>query len=248
MLALTMGAPAPLSPGQQCLTAIRANERAAGIPEHLLAAIARVESGRPDGQGGIAPWPWSINVEGVDHVFETKAAAIAAVTGLEAQGVRSIDVGCMQINLMHHPDAFPSLEYAFDPRPNAVYAAKFLKELFAQSGSWERATALYHSATPGIGEEYQRKVAAALPDEERRQDKPGMIGAPFPGASPFAPQIASTAGALPGPSAIAPGGAHAEARGMVVEANAGGMVLHGLDAYRSRPVPIASRIAIHPAS
>ena len=40
-----------------------------------------------------------------------------------AQGARSIDVGCMQVNLLHHADAFASLEQAFDPVANARYAA-----------------------------------------------------------------------------------------------------------------------------
>ena len=54
---------------------------------------------------------------------------MAAVRAMQANGVRSIDVGCGQINLMYHPDAFPNLELAFDPQANAAYAARFLKAL-----------------------------------------------------------------------------------------------------------------------
>ena len=32
----------------------------------------------------------------------------------------------MQINLMHHPDAFASLDEAFEPGRNVAYGAKFL--------------------------------------------------------------------------------------------------------------------------
>ena len=50
---------------------------------------------------------------------------------VQAQGVRSIDIGCMQVNLMHHPNAFATLDAAFDPLANALYAARFLTELRA---------------------------------------------------------------------------------------------------------------------
>ena len=70
----------------------------------------------------VHPWPWTINAEGQGLFYDTKAQAVAAVRALQARGVRSIDVGCMQVNLMHHPDAFPTLEQAFDPQTNAAYA------------------------------------------------------------------------------------------------------------------------------
>ncbi len=94
------------------------------------------------------PWPWTINVEGEGHIYNSKAEVIAAVRGYQAHGVRSIDVGCMQVNLMYHPDAFASLDQAYDPAANAVYAAHFLNELYATTHNWQQATALYHSATP----------------------------------------------------------------------------------------------------
>lgn len=157
-------------PGLQCRSAIAFTERGGRIPEHLLAAIGRIESGRRDPQSGTwSPWPWTINAEGQGFFYETKAQAIAAVRALQVRGVRSIDVGCMQVNLMHHPDAFATLEQAFDPRANAVYAAKFLNQLFDQTGNWASAAALYHSATPELGAEYQRRVLAAWPEEKKQQ-------------------------------------------------------------------------------
>ncbi len=161
--------PAPAQPWTQCRIAVLAAERSGGIPEHLLAAISRVESGRLDPRtGSPSPWPWTINAEGEGLFYETKAAAVAAVRALQARGVRSIDVGCMQINLMHHPDAFASLEQAFDPEANAVYGARFLNQLHAQTGDWPKAAALYHSATAELGSEYQRRVLAAWPEEKRK--------------------------------------------------------------------------------
>ncbi len=132
------------------------------MPDRLLDAIATVESGRRDPvSGAVYPWPWTINVEGVGHVYETKEAAIAAVQAFQAGGARSIDVGCLQVNLMYHPEAFASLDQAFDPVANAAYGARFLLQLFNQTNAWPRAVAAYHSATPDIGADYARKVIAA---------------------------------------------------------------------------------------
>ncbi len=161
--------PGGVSPGQRCRQAIRTAERASGIPDQLMAAIGRVESGRREADGSVNPWPWSINADGEPHVFDTKAEAVAAVRALQAHGMRSIDVGCMQVNLMHHPDAFASLDQAFDPVANANYAARFLVQLHAQTGAWPTATAWYHSATPELGADYQRKVMAVWPEEKRHQ-------------------------------------------------------------------------------
>ncbi len=145
-----------------CRSAILLAERATRVPDRLLNAIATVESGRRDPISGMVyPWPWVINVEGVGHFYDTKADAVAAVRGFQGQGSRSIDVGCMQVNLMYHPDAFTSLEQAFDPVANAAYAARFLNQLFAQTNAWPRAVAAYHSWTPELGADYARRVLTA---------------------------------------------------------------------------------------
>ncbi len=160
---------AALSPGLLCRAAIAGAEQGQAIPAHLMVAIGRVESGRRDeATGAHNPWPWTANAEGQGYFFDSKAQAVAAVRAMQARGVKSIDVGCMQVNLMHHPDAFPSLEQAFDPPANTAYAARFLRQLFVQSGDWTKAVALYHSATPELSEPYARKVMALLPEETRR--------------------------------------------------------------------------------
>jgi hypothetical protein len=143
-----------------CEAAITGAERTLRLPLRLLGAIADVESGRPDEAGHVRPWPWTIDAEGHGQFFATKQEAIDAVRALQAQGVQSIDVGCMQVNLMYHPNAFASLDEAFDPTANALYAARFLNTLYGMSGSWLQATAAYHSQTPAIGADYQERVMA----------------------------------------------------------------------------------------
>jgi hypothetical protein len=76
----------------------------------------------------MAPWPLTINAEGQGSFFDTKAQVIAAPRALQARGVQSIDVGCMQVNLMHYPYAFANLDQAFNPTANAAYAVRFLND------------------------------------------------------------------------------------------------------------------------
>ena len=145
-----------------CTGAITSAEPNAHLPEHLLLAIGQVESGRPvPGAGTLAPWPWTINVNGVGRIFDTKEQAIAAVREARQGGIQSIDVGCMQINLLYHPQAFATLDDAFDPALNVAYAVHFLRALYSQTGDWGAAVAAYHSATPEIGLAYTRRVADA---------------------------------------------------------------------------------------
>ena len=144
-----------------CLAPIGMVERERRLPEQLLSAIANVESGRPDPvTGRFEPWPWAINVSGTSHFYASKEDAIDAVRLFQAAGVRSIDVGCMQINLLQHPNAFSSLDQAFDPYANVAYGAQFLAALYHQSGTWPEAIAAYHSQTPKIGADYWGRVLA----------------------------------------------------------------------------------------
>ena len=165
----TRGAGPPTDPGQLCRQAIFAAEREHRLPAALLHAIARVESGRADPRTGAGvSWPWTINAQGQGRFFETKEAAIAAVRALQARGVAVIDVGCLQVNLHHHPRAFASLEEAFDPVANARYAGLFLTRLHQSARNWERAAAHYHSQTPERAEAYRLKVLAAWPGMAHR--------------------------------------------------------------------------------
>jgi hypothetical protein len=145
-----------------CRRAIATVEPGSGLPPGLLLAIALVESGRRNpATGRIEPWPWAFNTEGEGRLPPDRAAALAAVRALQARGVRSIDVGCMQVNLAHHPEAFASLEQAFEAEANVRYAARFLLALRARTGDWPQAIANYHSGDDLRGLRYHRRVALA---------------------------------------------------------------------------------------
>ena len=157
-------AASPSAESAGCSSAIQAAERQHRIPARLLHSIGLVESGRAGAAGRpAASWPWTINVAGTGRYLESRSAAVAAVEQARGVGIHSIDVGCMQVNLLHHPSAFASLDQAFDPQVNANYAAAFLASLYRATGSWPAAAEAYHSRTPGLAAEYGRRVMAIWP-------------------------------------------------------------------------------------
>lgn len=138
------------------------------IPRGLLTAIAKVESGRwSEKERQFISWPWVIHANGKGHYFSTKELAIEAVEELQAKGIKNIDVGLMQINLLHHPDAFETLDKAFDPKHNIDYAARFLKTLKQNHQSWQKAVSYYHSASPTYHIPYYKKVLKIWQKEQK---------------------------------------------------------------------------------
>ena len=130
----------PARPIVDCRSAATSFERSAGLPSGLLLAIGQIESGRTDPvTNRTDPWPWATNHAGEGHYFASAQEAIAWVTAQQAIGIRSIDVGCFQVNLHYHPDAFADLTEAFDPAANARYAAALLNRLHEQgeAGRWQ---------------------------------------------------------------------------------------------------------------
>lgn len=150
-------------PSVSCTEAVAAAERRYAIPTGMLFAIGLVESGRTDpASGDRRPFPWTVNANNEDHFFDTKLQAVKWVRAAQARGQASIDVGCLQVNLFFHPQAFASLEEAFEPSKNVDYAARFLVALKSRTGDWTSAIGQYHSQTPALALPYRNKVALAM--------------------------------------------------------------------------------------
>ena len=223
--------------GHLCRAAITEAERSANVPRGLLQAIGRVESGRRDPETGqFAPWPWTTNAEGEGKYFPTREAAIAHVRQLQARGVRIIDVGCMQVNLHHHPNAFASLEQAFDPLINARYAARFLSELNGGRADWRQAAGHYHSQTPERAGPYREKVLAAW---EREARNAGDSSAEAMALARLRAGWGSVALASAGGMSLSNRADRAQV--IPLPGGGGGSPGRGLDAYRSAPIQAISR-------
>ncbi len=230
IFATAPGAPARASGADPCREAIASVEPGSGLPPGLLEAIALVESGRPDPRGGVSPWPWASNAAGTGRFHATRAEAVGAVAALRAQGVRSVDVGCMQVNLHHHPAAFASLEDAFDPLANVRYAAGFLAELHRRAGGdWARAIGWYHSTTPNRAAAYRARVLAGFESPPGASPpaggvvvhRPQAFALPAPSAAWWAPAslpAPALAARLPTPALVVPRPAAVESGRMSPEA------------------------------
>lgn len=154
---------------ETCRTATATTEKSLRLPKRLLNAISLAETGRWHAKNReIIAWPWTVYSEGRGRYLPSKAAAIAEVKKLKAKGVKNIDVGCMQVNLHWHPNAFKSLEQAFDPAINASYAGNLLKKLRSESRSWNLAVAHYHSRTKKYNVPYKKKVLKLWQDDRRK--------------------------------------------------------------------------------
>ncbi len=153
-----------------CAAHVAHYEKHHRIPAGLLHAISKVESGRRDNTGRVVAWPWTVNAKGKGYYFPSKEAAIAAVRALQFKGIKSIDVGCMQVNLYHHPHAFKTLNDAFDVEKNVAYAASFLTSLKVEHASWSAAVSHYHSANPMYHIPYRKNVLAVWNRDRKTGD------------------------------------------------------------------------------
>jgi hypothetical protein len=144
-----------------CREAIERAEKEEGIPKGLLASIAQVESSRLDAAGRRRPWPWTVDIDGAGYFYSTRKQAVDSTRRALKRGATAVDVGCLQVDLEQHPDAFRTLEEGFDPMVNAQYAAQFLRQLQARSHDWTLAVGFYHSKTTSLAISYRKLVAAA---------------------------------------------------------------------------------------
>ncbi|MEM0944334.1 MAG: lytic transglycosylase domain-containing protein [Pseudomonadota bacterium] len=183
LLALALGgqALAAPDPAALCDQAAAAASARHGVPLDVMRAITRTETGRSRG-GVFSPWPWTVNMEGAGYWFDSQADALAFAKTHHARGARSFDVGCFQINYRWHGEAFEGVPAMFDPAQNADYAARFLSDLYAETGAWEKAAGHYHSRTPDLAKRYRARFA-----EIRADLGPVAAEPPLPPTTPARP-------------------------------------------------------------
>jgi len=145
-----------------CIIATKKYEDVYGIPNNLLLSMSLTESGRRIKNGEFVSWPWTINKKGKGKFFDNKITAINYVEKYTKKGKKNIDLGCMQVNYMYHPNAFNNFYEAFNPDKNVEWAAVMLKSLYNKFGSWESAVGYYHSYRNSKRKKYSKKVFNTL--------------------------------------------------------------------------------------
>lgn len=145
-----------------CIIAAKKYEEKYNIPDGLLLSMSLTESGKKINGGEFISWPWTINRKGKGKFFKNKMIAINYVKNYVNNGKKNIDIGCMQVNHMYHPNAFSNFYEAFDPDKNVEWAANTLISLYSKFGSWKDAVGYYHSYRKSKRKKYSAKVFNTL--------------------------------------------------------------------------------------
>lgn len=180
---------AALDEAMLCNSAAVTASTRANMPPEVLLALTLVETGRSRG-GEFKPWPWTVNMEGKGYWFDTRIEAVRFVTDSYANGARSFDVGCFQINHRWHGEAFTSFDQMFDPVDNAIYASEFMTSLYNEGGSWSWAAGAYHSRTTSLAAKYRERyerIVANLPSTSRDIELPIVVASATPRTSSWSP-------------------------------------------------------------
>ncbi len=156
LIVLLSGSPSLANATNVCDKSIELAARSTTVPIDILYKIARLESGRyVDGQ--FVSWPWSLNNAGESYFLDNFEESLEALVSLRDSGETNVDIGCMQLNLRWHGNAFDELSAMLSPLGNVAYASSYLEKLFAETGSWEQAIKYYHSRNSKFNEVYFSK-------------------------------------------------------------------------------------------
>ena len=120
------------------------------IPTVILYAVALTESATKIKKskikpGHYKPWPWTLNVSGVPRRYQTRKAAYKGLMYFLQQGVKSVDIGIMQINWRYHHKELGTPWQALEPIHNTRTGARILRDEYKISGEWKQAIGRYHS-------------------------------------------------------------------------------------------------------
>ena len=144
------------SDSRLCDESIEIVDASSFVPREVLYKIARLESGRRI-DGRHVSWPWSLNNGGKGYFLKDRATALSILAHLKAQGETNVDIGCMQLNIRWHADFFDSFQQMMNPLDNVRYAARYLEQLYKETGSWEQAVKFYHSRNAKFNTVYYAK-------------------------------------------------------------------------------------------
>lgn len=127
---------------RNCRDLILEAEKRNNIPTGLLLAVAMTESGMK-GQ----PNPLALNIAGRSYFGDSIENVARIVQSNLNRGIKSIDVGCMQINLKYHGNRFPSFHSLLNNDTNVAYGAWYLSSNASKRGSWFEGVMDYHNKT-----------------------------------------------------------------------------------------------------
>lgn len=137
MIGMTdVGAAHASTDAQVCRRYVTEAEEQHRIPRGLLHAIAITES---------AYNPLALNIEGRSVEVPSVDQALLRVRRAQNKGIQNVSIGCMQILVKYHVHRVGTTRELIEPHINVAYGARYLRELYEQTGDWWRAVARYHT-------------------------------------------------------------------------------------------------------
>ncbi|MSO77606.1 MAG: hypothetical protein EXQ87_11985 [Alphaproteobacteria bacterium] len=138
MIWATQAEPARASTDAQvCRRHVTEAEEQHRIPRGLLHAIAITES---------AYNPLALNIEGRTVEAPSVDQLLLRVRQARNKGIQNVSIGCMQILVKYHVHRVGTTRDLIQPHINVAYGARYLRELFEQTGDWWLAVARYHTS------------------------------------------------------------------------------------------------------
>lgn len=113
-----------------------------GLDPFELYAVSLLESSKYNSNRTITPWPLAINSAGTPILPKSHADALNALQNELEKGVRSIDIGLMQINIKWNGYRVNDVRDLFDPEINLRVGADILAEAIRSEP---------HNKTLGLG-------------------------------------------------------------------------------------------------
>jgi soluble lytic murein transglycosylase-like protein len=126
------------------------------VPLGVLYAVGLTETGN---KGWLHPY--ALNIEGETVFATSEKEALQKFAKARKQGKKLIDLGCMQVNHYYHGSQFKSPAEMLVPEKNIAYAARFLRSLRQEHGSWTMAVARYH-ASAGNKKAQKRYICSVI--------------------------------------------------------------------------------------
>jgi hypothetical protein len=126
----------------------------------------------------------------------------------------------------------------FEPGPSGDYAARFLKELYAEAGDWMVASGNYHSRTPVHATRYRNLVANTIRRMGDAATEPLRLASAGGSAGPAVAEATGRAARVVTPLVVRTGAAgNRRADGVKVRTPRGAARIAGSDMILRAPMP-----------
>lgn len=133
--------------------------KSVGLDPELIYAVAMAESKKRVGTASVSPWPWALNIAGKGSYYATLDEARAALDEALSLGIKSIDVGPMQINLRWNGHRVQNPADLFDLATSARVGAEILSEAIASNPTdLVIGVGRYHNWDDALARPYGTKV------------------------------------------------------------------------------------------